>query len=62
MSILTEIIKKNIQIETDITKINNNEIKEIRSDSSKIMSLDWKPKFDLSKGLRQTIQEITNKD
>ena len=62
MSILTEITKKNIQIETDITKINNNEIKEIRSDSSKIMSLDWKPKFDLSKGLRQTIQEITNKD
>jgi nucleoside-diphosphate-sugar epimerase len=62
ISILTKITKKNIQIETDITKINNNEIKEIRSDSSKIMSLDWKPKFDLSKGLRQTIQEITNKD
>ena len=58
---LAKITKKNIKIETDVTKINNNEIEEICSDSSKIMSLGWRPKYNLSRGLKQTIQEIMKK-
>lgn len=57
---LTKITKKNIKIQTDVSKIRKFEIKEIRSDSSKIMSLGWKPKIELYKGLKMTVQQITN--
>ena len=50
----------NIKIQTDVSKIRKFEIKEIRSDSSKIMSLGWKPKIELYKGLKMTVQQITN--
>ena len=58
IEILSKITNKNAEIETDISKIRKNEVKEIRSDISKMIKLGWKPKYDLNKGLKLTVKQI----
>ena len=58
IEMLSKITNKNAEIETDISKIRKNEVKEIRSDISKMMKLGWKPKYDLNKGLKLTVKQI----
>ena len=58
IEMLSKITNKNAEIETDISKIRKNEVKEIRSDISKMIKLGWKPKYDLNKGLKLTVKQI----
>ena len=58
VTILAKITGKKAQIETDILKIRQVEIKEICSNPSKIMNLGWNPKYDLHEGLELTVKQI----
>jgi GDP-4-dehydro-6-deoxy-D-mannose reductase len=58
IEMLSKITNKTAKIETDISKIRKNEVKEIRSDISKMIKLGWKPKYDLNKGLKLTVKQI----
>ena len=60
IEMLSKITNKNAEIETDISKIRKNEVKEIRSDISKMIKLGWEPKYDLNKGLKLTVKQILN--
>jgi len=52
--IITKISKNNVKLEQNTSLIRKNDIPEMVSDSTKLRKLGWKPKIDLSEGLRLT--------
>ena len=58
--ILKKIINKKIPIVSDKTISRKDDIKEVRSNSSKIKKLGWKPKIGIREGLISTIEWSKN--